>query len=182
MDLTLILGPMKSGKSLDLISFFAPLAYTDLKFSLYQSRRNVRDEFIQSRDGVKLNAKKVASLFEILEEGLQDVVGIDEIHMFKQEDVSAVDRLLRQGTRMIISGLDTDYQGRLFDTIVRLLELGPKEIRYRRAVCEICRSPQAIYTQIVKDNKPITIGLPPVVPDDGTYKYVSVCRSCFIKS
>jgi len=180
MDLILILGPMKSGKSYDLISHFAPLSYTKIKFGLYQSVRNVRDSFIQSRNGVQLQAKKIASLFEILESD-EEIVGIDEIHMFKAEDIAAVDKLLKRGTQVIISGLDTDYQGKLFDTIVRLMELAPKEIRYRRAVCEICQAPKAIYTQIFKDKKPVVTGIPSVVPDDGTYSYVSTCRDCFVR-
>lgn len=180
MDLILILGPMKSGKSYELISYFAPLSYTNIKFGLYQSKRNVRDSFVQSRNGARLEARKIASLKEILAEDME-VVGIDEIHMFKVEDIEAIETLLKRGVKVIISGLDTDYQGKLFDTVMRLMELGPREIKFRRAVCERCRSPQAIYTQIVKDDEPITTGLPPVVPDDGTYKYVSVCRDCFVR-
>jgi len=37
MELILILGPMKSGKSFDLISYFMPLKYTNINFSLYQA-------------------------------------------------------------------------------------------------------------------------------------------------
>jgi len=169
---------MKSGKSYELISFFAPLNYTKLKFGLYQSQRNVRDSFVASRNGVQLEAKKINSLFEILDDDVE-VVGIDEVHMFKAEDILAIEELLKKGTQVIISGLDTDYQGKLFDTIARLMELGPREIKYRRAVCEICQSPTAIYTQIFKDDQPITSGLPSVVPEDGTYRYAAVCRHCF---
>ncbi len=181
MDLTIILGPMKSGKSFELISYFAPLSYTRIKFGLYQSARNVRDAFIQSRNGVQLSAKKVNSLHEILNDDVE-VVGIDEIHMFKAEDVEAIGILLKKNVKVIVSGLDTDYQGKLFDIIARLLELAPKEIKYRRAVCESCKAPQAVYTQILKSNEPITVGLPPVVPDDGTYSYAAVCRDCFTKA
>lgn len=171
---------MKSGKSYELISFFAPLSYTKLKFGLYQSVRNVRDSFVTSRNGVKLEAKKINSLHEILNDDVE-VVGIDEIHMFKAEDVVAIEKLLKKGVRVIISGLDTDYQGKLFDTVARLMELIPQEIKYRRAVCEICQAPTAIYTQISKNQQAVTSGLPPVVPDDGTFNYLAVCRDCFVR-
>jgi thymidine kinase len=180
MDLILILGPMKSGKSYELISFFAPLSYTNLKFGLYQSARNVRDSFVMSRNGAKLNAKKISSLFEILEDDVE-VVGIDEIHMFKEEDVKAIEKLLKKNIKVIISGLDTDYQGKLFTIIVKLMELVPKEIRHRRAVCDVCKSPEAIYTQVANNNQIITKGMPPVIPDDGTYTYSVACRKCFVK-
>jgi thymidine kinase len=172
---------MKSGKSYELISFFAPLNYTKLKFGLYQSERNVRDSFVASRNGVKLEAKKIKSLAEILDDDVE-VVGIDEVHMFPAEDMAAVEKLLRKGTRVIISGLDTDYQGKLFAPVAKLLELGPQEIKYRRAVCDLCQAPAAIYTQIFKDNRPITSGLPPVIPDDGTYNDLAACRNCFVRA
>ena len=81
MDLTLILGPMKSGKSFDLISHFAPLQYTDISFGLFQSARNQRDATIFSRTGSSLAATKLASLAALLDQEYE-IVGIDEVHMF----------------------------------------------------------------------------------------------------
>jgi thymidine kinase len=61
------------------------------------------------------------------------------------------------------------------------MELGPKEIKYKRAVCDVCKSPEAIYTQVFKRDEVITSGMPPVIPDDGTYTYSVACRKCFVK-
>jgi thymidine kinase len=180
MDLTLIVGPMKSGKSFDLISYFAPLKYTDIPFMLYQPLKNQRDSQIWSRNGVEMNAKKVHSLAEALESNFQ-VIGVDEFHMFEPAEVDVIEKLLRKGVKVVVSGLDTDYQGRMFEIIKRLLELGPKEVRHKRAVCEICKKPAAVHTQILSQGVPMTDNLPPVVPDDGTYEYKSVCRGCFVK-
>jgi thymidine kinase len=180
MDLTLILGPMKSGKSYDLISFFAPLKYTTIPFALYQSARNVRDEHISSRNGVVIEAKKVPDLQEALQENYK-VVGVDETHMFSLEDVFVVEELLKRGVKVVVSGLDLDYRGKMFDIVKGFLELGPKEVRYRRAVCEVCKSPEAIYTQVSHNGIPVISGMPSVIPDDGTYGYQAVCRLCFVK-
>ncbi len=181
MDLTLILGPMKSGKSFDLISHFAPLKYTDIPHILYQSSRNVRDEHISSRNGVIIEAKKVSSLNEALEKNFT-VVGIDELHMFDPNDVLVVGKLLNKGVKVIAAGLDTDYRGKMFDTVRGLLELGPKEVRHKRAVCELCRQPTAVYSQVFSNGIPLTEGMPPVIPDDGTFTYQPVCRNCFVSS
>lgn len=180
MDLTVIMGPMKSGKSYDLISFFAPLKYTTLPYALYQSARNVRDEQIQSRNGSLLEARRIHSLTEILGNGCK-IIGIDEMHMFPPHEVLVIDKLLRLGVKVIVSGLDLDYQGKMFAITRQLLELGPKEVRYKRAVCEICKSPDAVYTQVLKDNIPLLDGMPPVIPDDGTFSYKAACRECFVK-
>lgn len=180
MDLTLILGPMKSGKSYDLISFFAPLQYTDIPFALYQPTRNVRDEQIQSRNGIGINAQKITSLKEIIPTSAR-IIGIDELHMFEAEDVSHIEQLLHEGIKIIASGLDLDYQGKMFAPIQRLLELGPKEVRYRRAVCEICKSPEATHSQVLENSTPLTSGMPPTIPDDGTFDYQARCRKCFVR-
>lgn len=180
MALILILGPMKSGKSYELISYFAPLKYTNQKFALYQSSRNVRDRQIWARDGVEIAAQKVASLAEALDHNFS-VIGIDETHMFDEDQAEIIEKLLKQGTKVIASALDTDFKGELFPIVKRLLELGPTEARYRRAACDDCKSPEAIYTQVLKNGIPITQGSSPSVPDDGTHTYKAVCRNCFVR-
>jgi thymidine kinase len=101
--------------------------------------------------------------------------------MFPASTVEIVEELLKRGVKVIVSGLDLDYRGHMFEIVKGLLELGPKEVRYKRAVCEICKNPEAIYTQVLKLGEPIVADLPPVLPDDGTYTYMTTCRHCFIK-
>ena len=180
MPLTLILGPMKSGKSMDLITRFAPLQYTNYSFAMYQPSRNVRDQQISTRNGINMAATKVHSLREAIGKQLH-TVGVDEMHMFPGEEADAVAELLKEGAHVIISSLDTDYQGLLFEVIKKLFEIGPDAVHYRRAACDICRSPDAIYTQVLKNGVAMTSGLPPSVPDDGTFQYKSVCRDCFVR-
>lgn len=180
MELILILGPMKSGKSIDLISHFSSFRYTAQPFGLYQSAHNVRDERIWSRNGLAMEATKIATLADTLDKRYSQI-GIDEMHMFDESEADIVEELLKRGTKVVVSSLDTDYQGRLFAVVKRLLELGPKEVRYKRAVCDTCRIPEAVYTQVLRDGKPVTRGIPPSVPDDGTFSYQSLCRKCFVK-
>ena len=122
----------------------------------------------------------INSIKEIVSLGC-GVVGIDEIHMFPDDDAKYVSGLLRWGTRVVISGLDTDYRGRMFEIVKNLLELGPNAVHYKRAVCDNCRQPEAIYTQVLKDGVPVLKDMPPSIPDDGTHTYLAVCRRCFKK-
>ncbi len=180
MNLTLILGPMKSGKSFDLISHFSPLQYTNSKFALYQPDKNVRDEKIESRSGLFLEAKKISHLSQIMQEPVA-VVGVDEIHMFTPDDIGHIHELLVRGTDVVVSGLDMDYRGVMFPIIQKLFELGPREVRYKRAVCHLCKAYTAIHTQIYNHGKAMVDGLPSVIPDDGTFIYEPVCRLCFVR-
>jgi thymidine kinase len=180
MELILILGPMKSGKSMDLISHFAPYAFSNRTFALYQPMSNVRDQQIHSRNGLQLAAKKVASLREALGKGYF-AIGVDEMHMFPAEEADVIAELLHEGTRVVVCGLDTDPWGELFAVIKRLMELGPNEVRYKRAACDDCHHPDAIYTQVLHNNEPVGRDVPPCLPDDGTYSYKAVCRDCFVR-
>ncbi len=178
--LILILGPMKSGKSLELIKFFSPLKFSRKRFLLYQPFKNVRDKEVSSRTGLAMESKKIKSLSEI--DISLDVVGIDEIHMFPAWQVKFIESLLENKKEVIISGLDLDYKGEMFNTIKKLLELGPDDIIYKRAVCEICKNERAKFTQIVDlFGNPILEGLESVVPDNGKYSYRAVCRKHFLK-
>jgi thymidine kinase len=181
MDLTLILGPMKSGKSFDLISCFAPLQYATIPFAVYLSAKHVRDETVWSRNGITIEAQKIKSLNQLLDRPVA-VVGVDEVHMFPPHEIAVLEILLKHGTRVVVSGLDMDYRGKLFGTTRRLMELGPGEVRYKRAVCEVCRQPDALYTQVFRGEEPVVSGVPSVIPEDGTYRYVPVCRKCFVHS
>ena len=69
----------------------------------------------------------------------------------------------------------------MFLIVRKLLDLKPGRVEYKEALCEICWKAKAIYTQIFKDKEFILDGLPPVVPDDGTYIYKPVCKNCFKK-
>lgn len=180
MKLTLILGPMKSGKSFDLISFFSPLKFSNTKYALYQPLKNVRDEGIESRSGLFLDAQKTESLGDIASLPVS-VVGIDEMHMFNPEEVAHIERALHGGTEIVVSGLDMDYRGEMFPVIKKLLELGPNEVRYKRAVCNVCRKLSATHTQVYDKGAAITGGIPSVIPDDGTFTYEPVCRLCFVR-
>jgi len=180
MPLKLILGPMKSGKSFELISNFAHLKYTDIPYAIYQSSRHVRDAGVKSRNGAVLEAQLVKDISSALDKNYK-IVGIEEAHMFEESNAEIVRNLLFRGTLVIASGLDTDYKGEMFPIIRRLFELGPKEVVYRRAVCETCKEPNAVYTQVLLKGKPVTGGLPPSLPEDGTYEYKAVCRKCFVR-
>ncbi len=178
MKLHLILGPMKSGKSLRLISCFRALQKNNIPFSLFQPLRNVRDDLIVSREGVYMKAKKIKSLFEIPKmKGA--IIGLDEIHMFEPDDYKAVKDMMEDNMTIVASGLDKDYRGQTFLIIKNLLTLNPEKVEYRKSLCEKCGSRKAVYTQIFKDSNPILRGLPSVVPDDGTYVYKPVCAACF---
>jgi thymidine kinase len=182
VSLDLVLGPMKSGKSLELISLLSPLQYTRVRHRIYQSARHVRDTSVTSRSGGVLTTTKTLSLAAALEEDL-DVVAVDEVHMFEVADVEVISRLLRRGTRVVVAGIDLDHRGELFAPVRALLELGPDAVTYRRAVCDVCRDFSATHTQVLRSGVPFLdhLGGSEALPDDGTFTYEARCRTCFVR-
>lgn len=178
MSLHVILGPMKSGKSLELLARTTPFLYTPKKIIFVQPSRNVRDAKLQSRLGVSIDAVKSARLAAV--ESAADVIVVDEVHMFEdRSDYKTVKKWLVMGKDVYASGLDTDYRGRLMPMVARLLELQPESVVRKTAVCDVCGEFNARFTAIRKDGKRIRNGLPRVVPEDGNYEYQANCRSCF---
>ena len=182
MDLTVIIGPMKSGKSLELISLLSPLQYTRVAHRVYQSARHVRDTGVVARSGGALTTTKVTSLASALDEPVE-VVGIDEVHMFSSpDDVDVVAELLARGTRVVAAGIDLDHRGEMFAPVRGLLELGPAVVTYRRAVCDVCKEFSATHTQVLAADEPYLTRLgdgSEALPDDGTFTYEARCRKCF---
>lgn len=180
MAFTLIYGPMKSGKSLELISRVAPYTFAQRKVVYAQPAKNVRDAGISSRLGVMTKAFSVDSLSEITDDF--DVIGIDEIHMFPMSDVHLVEKWIIADREVFISGLDLDYRGKMPPIILALMELKPHELVAKVAVCDNCHRFGAQFSQILEHGNVMLADLPMIVPEDGTYEYQARCRDCFVKA
>lgn len=177
MSFTLILGPMKSGKSSELIARVAPHEYANRKVLYVRTKNNVRDEGITSRLGLNTEAISVDSLSEVPQDF--DVIGIDEINMFDIADAQFIADWVAQDRHVFVSGLDLDYRGQMPPIVELMFEIKPDKTITKIAVCEVCRSYSAQFTQILNNGTPVLEGLPLVTPEDGRYEYQARCRSCF---
>ncbi|MDR6317396.1 thymidine kinase [Actinoplanes couchii] len=181
MDLTVILGPMKGGKSLEMISLLSPLEHAGIPHRIYQSARHGRDTAVTSRSGGSLQTVKVRSLAGAAD-GDVKWIGVDEIHMFTTDDIAVLGVAVRRGIKVVVAGIDLDHRGLLFEPVRALFELAPERVIYRRAVCDVCRSLDATHTQVLEHGKPMIRELAPstALPDDGTYSYEARCRRCVV--
>lgn len=182
-EFKLILGPMASGKSRTLITELEKYGYAKRRIVTIQPDINVRDEKIESRNGLSRDAiklKTLGDLEEVMPLDEVDVVGIDEAFMFEAKDTKeTIGRLLKLGKTVVAASLDVMANGRMSETVVGMLELVP-EVSYERAVCTSCDKMDARMTLIFDiETGQQLVDLPDVVPDDGTYGYRPVCRSCW---
>jgi len=99
-----------------------------------------------------------------------EVVGIDEAQFLGEELVDVCTKLANLGKRVIVAGLDTDYLGRPFEPMPRLLAIA-EEIVKLLAICVRCGNP-AVHTQrLVESEELVVVG--------ATGIYEARCRRCF---
>lgn len=177
MSLTLILGPMKSGKSLELIARISALQYSHLSTVLIQPEKNVREDGIKSRLGIELKALKASNLKDVNVNNF-DVIGVDEVFMFDDDGSEAIKGWLKDGKQVLVSSLDLSGMGRIPSMVSRLYRLGPDEVVHKYSICESCKKPGAQFSQILQNGE-VVQNLPDVVPEDGTFDYRPVCRDCY---
>jgi thymidine kinase len=108
--LTLIIGPMKCGKSLELIARAEPFKYAGRDVCYIKPKRDVRTSTVASRIGIETEALELDSLQDAPP---SDVYAVDEAHMFDFYDAEEIKLWLRRGKEVIIAGLNTDHAGHL---------------------------------------------------------------------
>lgn len=177
---------MASGKSIALIAGLDRYEHAHKNVVTVHSIKNVREEDIESRIGIKRKALKIEKLSDLasqIDMGDVDVIGIDEMLMFDPEDsFNTIKDWLMGGKVVVASSVDMLGNGSLSKTVKRLLELVP-DVYYERAVCEECDAIDARFTKVSKNNGESVdrSKLPDIIPEDGTYMYRPVCRDCFYK-
>lgn len=136
MSLTLIIGPMFSGKSTELIRRLSIYTAFDYKILVVNHLIDTRSsEVLSCRNFTgTFNGKKVATLSEVPIDF--DVIGIDEAQFFP-DLYEGVQRFLKAGVIVIVSGLNGDRNQQPFGEISRLLPL-VDELIHVKAMCRLC--------------------------------------------
>ncbi len=169
-----ITGPMFSGKSEELIRRLRRAEIARQRVQIFKPRIENRyaENEIVSHSGLGIRSELVRTAAEVLErvEPRTEVVGIDEAQFLGAELPDVAQKLANLGKRVIIAGLDTDYLGRPFEPMPRLLAIA-EEITKLLAICVRCGNP-AVHTQrLVASNELIVVG--------AADKYEARCRRCF---
>ena len=169
-----IVGPMFSGKSEELIRRLHRAEIGKQQVQIFKPAIDQRytKNGIVSHSGLEIASELVRSGREILEKVVPEteVVGIDEAQFLGETIIEACGRLAESGKRVIVAGLDTDFMGRPFEPMPRLLAVA-EEITKLLAICMRCGNP-AVHTQrLVASEELIVVGAGEV--------YEARCRLCF---
>jgi len=135
-----ICGSMFSGKTEELIRRLRRAHIANLRVGIFkpQTDKRYHPENIVSHDENTIVSIPVTSAKAILEHvSIVDIIGIDEAQFFDEELPSVCDTLALQGTRVIVAGLDMDYQGKPFGQMPVML-CKAEYITKLHAICMQC--------------------------------------------
>jgi thymidine kinase len=172
-EIQLIIGPMFSGKSTELLRRIK--RYEIAKKSCILVKHTIDNrydqDFVTTHDLQKTRAISTESLekiFDVLQN--YQVIGIDEGQFFP--DILVSEKLANQGKIVIIAALDSTFQRKPFNKICELIPLCEKVIKLN-AVCTKCFK-NASFTKRTTDEKEVEVV-------GGIEKYKPVCRKCFFE-
>ncbi len=163
-----ITGCMFSGKTEELLRQLRRASVGGRSVLLVRPAVDTRtsSEIAESRSGTSFACTTVAAADSILGAVAAspcEVVAIDEAEMFDEELSRVVDRLALEGYEVIVSGLDTDFAGRPFGAMPRLLAVADSVAK----LTAICTFPgcgaDATRTQRLVNNQPAAIDDPLIV-------------------
>jgi thymidine kinase len=135
-----ICGSMFSGKTEELIRRLKRVKIANLKVEIFKPSVDMRydDIKIVSHDENKIQSTPVDSSQSILLLAQDvDVVGIDEAQFFDEQITAVCEKLALNGIRVIVAGLDMDYQGKPFGQMPNLLAIADY-ITKLHAICMKC--------------------------------------------
>jgi thymidine kinase len=169
-----IVGPMFSGKSEELIRRLRRAEIGKQRVQIFKPLIDQRyaKNGIVSHSGLEIASDLVQNGDDVLlkVQPRTEVVGIDEAQFLGDSVVDACVKLADLGKRVIVAGLDTDFMGRPFEPIPRLLAVA-EEITKLLAICVRCGNP-AVHTQrTVASEDLIVVG--------AVGMYEARCRRCF---
>ena len=171
-----ITGSMFSGKTEELIRRLKRAKIARQKVEIFKPRIEVRYsvEEVVSHDANVIQSTPVDSASNILLLVSEvEVVGIDEAQFFDDGLVGVCNQLANGGIRVIVAGLDMDYQGIPFGPMPKLLSIA-EYVTKVHAICVRCGSLANHTHRLSEDDKLIVLGEIDI--------YEPLCRACYFKA
>ncbi len=170
-----ICGSMFSGKTEELIRRLKRAQFAKQKIEIFKPTIDIRfnQDKVVSHDANEVSSTPVPSSANILLLANDvDVIGIDEAQFFDDELPSVCKALADRGIRVIVAGLDMDYQGNPFGPIPNLMATA-EFVTKVHAICVDCGDLAIHSYRKASSNKLVHLG------DQDEYE--ALCRACFLK-
>lgn len=190
--LELIIGPMFSSKTTRLVDIHKQCKFCNIPVAVINHSIDDRydDELLSTHDQIKIPCIKTEKLFDIwleninLENNIEFIPRIDDKLKIVSSDVILINegqffpdleefvkKLLEQGKRIYVCGLDGDFERRKFGQILDLIPLCDKVTKLT-SLCSLCKNgTPGIFSKRITCEKEQTVV--------GSDNYIPVCRACY---
>lgn len=168
-----ICGSMFSGKTEELIRRLRRAEFAKQRVEIFKPEVDTRyaSSEVVSHDATSIRSTPVpGSSNLVLLAGEIDVVGIDEAQFFDDGLPSVCEQLANSGVRVIVAGLDMDFQGRPFGPMPKLMAIA-EYVTKVHAICMHCGELATFSHRKGGNEDLIQLG--------ETDSYEPLCRTCF---
>ncbi len=171
-----ICGSMFSGKTEELIRRMKRAKIAKQRVEIFKPSMDTRysEEDVVSHDQNAIPSTPIDSSSAILLLTTDiDVVCVDEAQFLDQGLINVCNELANKGVRVIVAGLDMDFQGRPFGPIPELCAIAD-EVTKVHAICVKCGALAYISHRLVANDKRVLLG--------EMQTYEPLCRDCYQKA
>ncbi len=172
-SIEVICGSMFSGKTEELIRRLRRAQIARLHVEIFKPKTDTRydENSVVSHDLNSIQSTPVENAASILLLGANsEVVGIDEAQFFDDELPDVCNKLANKGIRVIIAGLDMDFQGKPFGPMPELMSIAEMVTKVH-AVCVQCGGAASYSYRTVANESKILLG--------EKESYEPRCRACY---
>lgn len=168
-----VCGSMFSGKTEELIRRMKRAKFAKQRVEIFKPAMDVRysveDVVSHDQNSIPSTPIDTSSSILLLASNI-DVVGIDEAQFLDQGLIDVCNQLANKGVRVIVAGLDMDFQGKPFGPIPGLCAIADEVVKVH-AICVKCGALAYISHRLVNNDKRVLLG------EKQTYE--PLCRECY---
>jgi thymidine kinase len=172
-SIEVICGSMFSGKTEELLRRIKRAQIAKLKIEIFKPKTDTRydETAVVSHDLNSIHSTPVDhSSAILLYGGNAQIVGIDEAQFFDEELADVCVKLANKGIRVIVAGLDMDFEGKPFGPIPALMAIAD-DVSKVHAVCVKCGGSAQFSYRLVENKNQVMIG--------EKESYEPRCRVCY---
>ena len=174
-QIEVICGSMFSGKTEELIRRLTRARIARLKVEIFKPSLDKRyhHEDVVSHNENSIRSTPVDFAGDILLlAGDCDVVGVDEAQFFDIDLADVVQKLANQGKRVILAGLDMDFEGKPFEPMPQLMAIA-EYVTKVHAICMKCGDLAAFSLRLSSSKDKVMLG--------EKEAYEARCRRCYLE-
>ncbi len=177
----LITGPMSCGKTEELLRRIRRCVIAKKKIKVFSPKIDTRSngDYIESRNGLWTDAIKIEHSIQIMSnvKPEDEVIAIDELQFFDSNIVKVISTLMKEGKKVIGTGLELDFKSEPFGAMPQLMCIATK-IDKLQAVCMKCGCEHATRTQRLINGEPADKSSP-LIMIGGDETYEARCVKCY---